>query len=837
MQMPHHMIDRPASILEAIDLTRIAANKTVFFENKSELGQFLTPAPVAKYMASLFKNINRDEIRLLDPGAGIGNLTAAFVERLLQEEIHARLFLEVFEVDNAMRSFLAETISIIRKQCNDKNIALNNADAEYDFIESAAERLGLFDTSSVRFTHCIMNPPYKKISSASKHSALLRAIGIEASNLYSAFLALAIKLLEPGGELVAIIPRSFCNGVYFKPFRRLLLQSMSLRRIHVFESRTNSFADDDVLQENIIIHAIKETQSETVNITSSTDASLEDLTERRISFSKVVKPADKDQFIHIATSEIDQAVVDRISVFDNNLADLGIDVGTGPVVDFRLKEHIGNDISDHSCPLIYPCHFQNGVVDWPNKDGKKPNTIKVNKTTRQWLLPNGCYTLTRRFSSKEEHKRLVAAIYEPQDNPAEMAGFENHLNVFHHEKQGLDPLIAKGLFVFLSSTLLDMYFRQFSGHTQVNATDLRQLHYPDIAIITEWGRQFDKVRESQEAVDDLVDKTIDGIYSEENKMNPRKAKQKIQDALKILIAFGVPRAQQNDRSALTLLALLDIRPDSKWNDAKAPLIGITPIMDFSRDNYGKEYAPNTRETFRRQTMHQFVEAGIAIQNPDKPDRAINSPKWVYQIAPDVLDLVKLFGTNKWNGTLKLHLTNKETLAEKYANHRKMQMIPLTINGKKKLSLSPGGHSQLIKDIIELFGPRYAPGAEVLYVGDTGSKLSHFDKKAFLSLGLKFDDHGKFPDVILYYRDKNWLLLIESVTSHGPVDAKRQGELKELFTEAKAGLIFVTAFPNRKIMAKYLPEISWETEVWSVDAPTHLIHFNGEKFLGPYEASE
>jgi len=832
--MSNDLINKSTSGLEVIDLMRITANKLNSSKHKSDLGQFLTPAPIADFMSSLFNNMHCEEIRLLDPGAGIGTLSASFVERLLKEEINTELFLEVFEIDNAMLSFLMESISVCKDKCDAKNIAFNNTISNRDFIETAVERLGLFGISSTQFTHCIMNPPYKKIPSTSKHRSLLRAIGIETCNLYSAFVALAIKLLAPGGELVAIIPRSFCNGVYFKPFRKLLLQSMSLQQIHVFESRTNAFEEDDVLQENIIIHAIKGKQSETVKITSSTDVSLEDLTERRISFTKVVKPTDKDKFIHIATSEIDQVVIDRISVFDNSLDDLGIDVSTGPVVDFRLREHIEYDSSDDNCPLIYPCHFRKGFFNWPNRDGNKPNAIKENETTRQWLFPDGFYTLTRRFSSKEEPKRIVPALYKPHGNHIEMVGFENHVNVFHQGKRGLDPLIAKGLFVFLSSTLLDMYFRQFSGHTQVNATDLRQMHYPDKETIIVWGRKFDEVYKSQEAIDDLIDKTININNVEEIIMNPRKAKQKIFQALKILKALGLPKAQQNDRSALTLLALLDIRPDSKWNDAQAPLMGITPIMDFSRDHYGKEYAPNTRETFRRHTMHQFVEAGLAVHNPDKPDRPINSPNWVYQIAPDVIDLIKVFGTHRWKEKLKHHLTNNKTLAEKYANQRTMQMLPLIINGKHKLSLSPGDHSQLIKDIIEVFGPRYAPGAEVLYVGDTGSKFAHFDKKAFLGLGLVFDDHGKFPDVILYYREKHWLLLIESVTSHGPVDAKRHGELKELFNASKVGLVFVTAFPNRRVMAKYLPEISWETEVWSVDAPTHLIHFNGEKFLGPYE---
>ena len=322
--------------------------------------------------------------------------------------------------------------------------------------------------------------------------------------------------------------------------------------------------------------------------------------------------------------------------------------------------------------------------------------------------------------------------------------------------------------------------------------------------------------------------------TEQDNGNPLIIQHLTQEALSILEAFGLPRGQRNERSALTLLALVDMKPGNDWSEAGEPLIGITPIMDFIRDHYGKEYAPNTRETIRRQTMHQFIDAGIAVPNPDQPARPVNSPKWCYQITPDTLDLIRSFGTDSWDANLTVYLEQRATLAEQYAKERDMQMIPLEIIGGKELTLTPGKHSQLIKDIITEFSPRYAPGTEVLYVGDTGSKMGHFDKETFESLGLTFDSHGKFPDVVLYLRSKNWLLLIESVTSHGPVDAKRHSELAALFADSTAGIVYVTAFPDRQTMAKYLGDISWETEVWVADAPSHLIHFNGERFLGPYD---
>lgn len=308
----------------------------------------------------------------------------------------------------------------------------------------------------------------------------------------------------------------------------------------------------------------------------------------------------------------------------------------------------------------------------------------------------------------------------------------------------------------------------------------------------------------------------------------------INEAKQILISLGLPRAQQNERSALCLLALLNLTPRKRWSKAESPLIGITPIMDWMWEHYQKEYAPNTRETIRRQTMHQFVDAGIVLYNPDRPDRPMNSPKAVYQIEPKSLKLLRSFGTRAWHDKLTDFLAQRETLAAKYANEREQNRVPVQIAQGKKITLSPGEHSELIREIIEEFGPRFAPNSVLVYAGDTGDKWGYFDAALLAKLGINVDSHGKMPDVVLYYTKRNWLLLLESVTSHGPVDGKRHAELSQLFAGAKTGLVYVTAFPNRTIMARYLGEIAWETEVWVSEAPSHLIHFNGERFLGPYK---
>ncbi|MBU0621158.1 MAG: restriction endonuclease [Gammaproteobacteria bacterium] len=310
-------------------------------------------------------------------------------------------------------------------------------------------------------------------------------------------------------------------------------------------------------------------------------------------------------------------------------------------------------------------------------------------------------------------------------------------------------------------------------------------------------------------------------------------KKRLQEANAILADLGMPHQQCNDRTAYCLLALLDLSPKKDWADAASPLIGISPIMDWTKQHFGVEYAPNTRETFRRQSMHQFVQAGVCRYNPDKPERPVNSPHAVYQIEPNLLEVLRAYGTEQYKSRLKRYMSKRKTLVEQYAKAREMKMIPLILKGGRSIKLSPGEHSELIRDVVENFGVRYAPGGELLYVGDTGDKYGFFDEELLAGLGVRLDNHGKMPDVAIYLREKNWLLLIESVTSHGPVDSKRHTELSKLFKGCTAGLVFVSAFPTRKVFLKYLESISWESEVWIADAPSHLIHFNGVRFLGPY----
>ncbi|MBR3220767.1 MAG: restriction endonuclease [Kiritimatiellae bacterium] len=301
----------------------------------------------------------------------------------------------------------------------------------------------------------------------------------------------------------------------------------------------------------------------------------------------------------------------------------------------------------------------------------------------------------------------------------------------------------------------------------------------------------------------------------------------------VLAQFGLPRAQLNERTAYCLLALLNLTEEKQWAKATDPLVGITPMMDFARNNYGADYAPNTRETFRRFSMHQMVQAGIALYNPDMPDRPTNSPKAVYQISPAALQLVKAYKTRAWSRKLAVFKKNVSTLVEQYAQERQMDMVQVRVRDGQAVSLSPGKHNGLIRLIIEDMAPRFMPGVTLVYIGDTGDKWGFFDKELAAQLGLNVEEHGKMPDVVLWYEAKNWLVLVESVTSHGPVDSKRHIELKALFASASADIVYISAFPDKRTFARFASDVAWETEVWVADNPTHMVHFNGSRFLGPY----
>ena len=824
-------------MLATTDLLRIKANNVLDPDKKGALGQFFTPKSIALFMASLFNQIDGD-VKLLDPGCGPGSLTAAFVDEAIRRGHLKSLDIYGYEIENDLIPFINETITGIQLLFSRENLDLTTNIFNEDFILHNLNYSGLFKNSE-SYTHIIMNPPYKKIHSDSVHRKALSKLGIETVNLYSAFVALALQKLQPDGELVAIIPRSFCNGAYYQSFRDYIFERAVIKHIHLFDSRSGLFKDEDILQENLILHLVKNNNVEPVKVSSSPSANFFfdfstgtitalDMTVRDVPYDLIVQPEDKKKFIHIPANNRDDSVIKAIAHFSSSLEELPVSLSTGPVVRFRVKNDLCSPKEPESYPLLSPCNLAYGI-QWPR--GNKPSAIKLCNSTKKWLWKNeGFFVLVNRFSSKDEKKRIKAEVYDGS-LPGKFIGFDNKINVFHLNKTGFDRDLAYGLFVYLNSSLLDHYYRLFGGHTQVNAADLQYLNYPREEVLKKIGKEIQQITSTQENIDSVIERELSGMAQDYKSIN--QISKKVEQATSILNQLGLPRAQQNERSGLTLLALLNLPPELDWSQISSPMIGVTPIMNWCAKYYGKDYAPNTRETFRRQTLHQFIEAGICLYNPDDPERAVNSPKACYQIAPEVFELLRCYGTDNWNKNLKNWLKQQGTLVDIYSKERDIAKIPLVIADGSIIKLSPGEHSQLISDIVTEFGPRFVPGAEVIYLGDTGSKTEYLNDVRLNELGVVIDEKGKLPDVILYDREREWLLLIESVTSHGPMDNKRYLELSYLFSSSNVALVYVTAFPDRHTMTRFLSDISWETEVWVADSPSHMIHFNGDKFLGPY----
>jgi hypothetical protein len=320
-----------------------------------------------------------------------------------------------------------------------------------------------------------------------------------------------------------------------------------------------------------------------------------------------------------------------------------------------------------------------------------------------------------------------------------------------------------------------------------------------------------------------------------DKPNQKNAARKrlLTDAIQVLTALKFSPKQKNEIAGYTLLALLNLQLNTLWADAQAPLRGITPIIDFIKKAYGVSYAPNTRETIRDDAVKFFVEEALLLRNPDDPSRPTNSMKTVYQIEPSALALLHKFGTPEWDSALQKYLLSRDEIKNEIVRNRNFVRVPVTLPDGAQVTLSPGGQNPLIKAIIEQFCPAFAPGGKVIYIGDTENKFIHLDTAGLSALGVTLNSAAKIPDVIVHYTAKNWLLLIEAVTTAGPIDGKRSKELKRLFASCKAGLVFVTAFESRRAMQSYISHIAWESEVWIAEDPDHMIHFNGERFLGPY----
>lgn len=495
--------------LHAFDNIRQTFNDETPRTERSLIGQFLTPATIAHFMASMFESTKGD-VRILDPGAGTGVLFSAYIESLIAQKTRpCSIEVIAYETDRMILPHLEKTMRRCESLCKSVDINFYGTIKKEDYLLSAINetRETLFNKPSRPFTHIIMNPPYKKINVKGEFAKRLYASGIEVANLYAAFVWLSMLMLEQGGQMVAITPRSFCNGPYFKKFRVAFLRMMNLKHIHLFTTRNKAFGDDNVLQENVIYHAVRcDQKPKSITISMSEGIDFDNELTLSIPYGQVVHPGDRDAFIHLGIDKDNLDIMEKMGSFMSSIGKLNLDVSTGRTVDFRAKEYLRQQTQNGTAPLIYPCHFSDGFINWPLESGKKPNAIISSCETSDLLVEAGYYVLTKRFSSKEQQRRVMAAIYDPSRINACFVAFENHLNYFHRKGKGLPANLAKGLALYLNSTIVDRYFRLFSGHTQVNATDLRKMPYPTQEQLLRFSSYVQDIMPDQETIDAIIEK-------------------------------------------------------------------------------------------------------------------------------------------------------------------------------------------------------------------------------------------------------------------------------------------------------------------------------------------
>ncbi len=498
------------ALVAQVEERRVRASSSVSSSQRARLGQFFTPSPAGELIASLARLPEAGTVRILDPGAGVGSLAVALLARILRERPGLKVEITALELDTALLPYLEETIDDISRASATTAAQVTTTLMHGDFVDSSTElrqeRLGL----ERHFDFVIMNPPYGKLGATSPYRRALQRRGVECPNLYAAFLALGIEHLLPGGQLLAITPRSFANGPYFADFRQFFLARTALDHIHSFESRSTVFADTDVLQETIVIAATADGKTDNVRLSSSR-GHVDQPTQRSAAYRDVVHPGDTQAFIRIPGSRDDTALAELMAQQPASLGQLDLKVSTGRVVDFRCRDRLLDRPLSHSAPLIYPTNVRSGVIQWP-RDIKKAQAFALTDMGdhEKFVMPSGYYVVVRRFSAKEERRRVVAAVWEPRIHEGPVA-FENHLNVIHSAGHGLDRDLAVGLSYWLNCTLVDHYFRTFSGHTQVNATDLRSLRFPLRENLQALGAQLQPQLPSQEAIDELVRSMLDDI--------------------------------------------------------------------------------------------------------------------------------------------------------------------------------------------------------------------------------------------------------------------------------------------------------------------------------------
>lgn len=799
-------------------------------------GQFFTPPAIARFMARWSVPFHLGT-RVIDPGAGLGILLAALAEHIAEKVDCSEWHATAYETEAALRPALTIALGYVRHWLRRRNIQFTFEVKPDDFILANAPLLHpvpMFESANKeRAPHLIIaNPPYFKLPKTDSRAAVLREVVNGQSNIYALFMAASAKLLQPNGQLVFITPRSFCSGPYFRQFRKWFFQNVALEKMHVFESREEAFGRDKVLQENIIISAKKNSiPFDSVEISSSHGVDdLSAVAMQRVPSATVLDLTSPEMMVHIPLNHNDASIQETFNRWTNRLRAFGLEVSTGPIVPFRTTAFVTEEYNATTAPVLWIQHIGRMAITWPLMRFTKPQQIRVEPSTRALLLPNANYVLVRRFSPKEENSRITAAPYLKDSLPTDFLGIENHINYLHRPGGSLSIAEAVGFAAFLNSRWVDQYFRLSSGNTQVSATELRNLPLPSLEKIQAIGERLlhsDGV--SQIALmNQVVGEELDLPFEMTNGGHMSK----IEEAKDLLNALGLPPPQRNELAALTLLTLAGLTEADSWQKAQRRSIRIHDMILFVEQNYHKRYAENTRETFRRQVLHQFEQARLIDLNPDDPSLPTNSPRTHYAITEALLPIVRNYGTKAGQRLLEKFRTQQGSLLEIYQRRRAQQLIPLKDQAGSEYRLSPGKHNQLQVATIESFAPRFAAGAKLLYLGDTAHKTLVMDVSGLAKVGFPADKHSKLPDIVLYLSKKNWLFLIEVVTSHGPVSPKRYTELEKMLVKSSVDRVYVSVFPDFKEYLRHARNTAWETEVWIAEAPDHLIHYNGDKFMGP-----
>ncbi|MCX7427500.1 MAG: Eco57I restriction-modification methylase domain-containing protein [Planctomycetia bacterium] len=458
---------------------------------RKEQGHFGTPPAIASFMAGMFSDIPRGTVRILDPGAGVGTLSAAVCERVLRQESPRRLVFELWENDPRLIPLLERTMSRCRDSLRDSGHEMEFVVRIDDFVLANA-RKSLFETGPHSSFHLtILNPPYFKLRKESPHARAMGHVVHGQPNIYALFMAAAADLLLPGGEMVAITPRSYFNGPYFKRFRKWFFDRMTARHVHVFESRTEAFKGRAVLQENVILHAEKGGEPSDVVLTTSFGRDLVDLENSAVAYEKIIDNSSGDHVVRVSTSRLEHEIIEVMDRLPQRFRSLGFEISTGPVVTFRSTEFLRHERSSDTAPLLWMHNVRPFVTRFPSKNGK-PAHIEISPASKKLLVPAQTYVLLKRFTAKEEKRRLVAGIMNAGDSYSEWVGLENHLNYIYRKGSDLTRTEAFGLAAFFNSALVDRYFRAISGNTQVNATEIRGLPLPDEETLIRIGAEIEQ---------------------------------------------------------------------------------------------------------------------------------------------------------------------------------------------------------------------------------------------------------------------------------------------------------------------------------------------------------